>query len=168
LVLPRRQPDQPPGNDNPPTLDISRTKDVRLSWRLEVKPGAVPGLSYYRLELVDADHTVIWESRNLPVGKGQSLGKSKRLKVVEFKDRVADEGDEGMYFFRVRAYSEAGEVLNQEDPRPIRASCATATTPTANASMRAKTSGCGTAAARGRMWSRRATWPWPHLRKPAC
>lgn len=116
LSLPRRQPDQPPGHDNPPMLDIGKVKDVRLSWRLEVKPAAVPGLDHYRLELVDADHTAIWESRNIPAGKTQSVGKSKKIKVADFRDQVADEASEGIYYFRVRAYSETDEMLNEEDP----------------------------------------------------
>lgn len=116
LGLTVKYPDQPVGPDNPPYLDVQRTRTVKVKWQANRKPVTVPQLAYYRLELVNADGAIVWESNNIPKGTGRSTSKTKTLKVAEFRGLVEDEEDEGIYFFRVRGYSESGEILNEEDP----------------------------------------------------
>lgn len=117
LKLTKRYQDKPIGPDNPPYLDIKRTRSITIKWEVNRKPATITQLAYYRLELVNADSAVVWESKNIAKGAGRSTKKSKMLKVAEFRGLVEDEEDEGIYFFRVRGYSESGELLNDEDPK---------------------------------------------------
>ena len=51
---------------------------------------------------------VAWESSNIP-----KTSYSKGIKVKSFRDDLED----GLYYFRIRAYSESGELLSIEDPQ---------------------------------------------------
>jgi DNA phosphorothioation-dependent restriction protein DptH len=116
LRLTVQDPSQPVGPDNPPYLDLQRTRTVPIKWQANRKPATIPELAYYRLELVNADGAVVWESKNIAKGTGQRTSKTTNLKVAEFRGLIEDEEDEGIYFFRVRGYSESGEILNDENP----------------------------------------------------
>ena len=115
-----KYPDKPIGPDNPPYLDIKRTNSIILKWEANRIPATITQLAYYRLELVNADGAVVWESKNIAKGTGRRTTKSKTLKVAEFRGLVDDEEDEGIYFFRVRGYSETGELLNDEDTENVK------------------------------------------------
>lgn len=112
LNLSPRDKDQPVGPDNPLYLDVRRANSVRVKWETNPKPAAVPDLAYFRIEIVDADGAITWESKNVRNTKSARTYRTKSIKVSEFRDQVED----GLYFFRMRAYSNTGEVLSAEDP----------------------------------------------------
>ena len=65
-------------------------------------------IKYFRVEIISTEGDLVaWESKNITVGSS-----SKKINVKDFRDNVED----GLYYFRVRAYSEGGELLNFEDP----------------------------------------------------
>ena len=108
LGLKARDEESPLGPDNPPYLDVNKSTSVKVSWVTDPKPNLVPEIKYFRIEIISTDGDLVaWESKNIPVNSG-----SKRIHVKEFRDRVED----GLYYFRVRAYSDVGELLNFEDP----------------------------------------------------
>lgn len=109
--LPSRNTDRPTGADNPRYLDVQRATTVKIKWETNPKPAAVADLKTFRIELVSTEGAVVWESKNIPVGASTRPQRSKTLKVAEFRDRVED----GLYFFRMRAYAETGEIINEED-----------------------------------------------------
>ena len=112
LNLPARYKEQPIGVDNPLYLDVKRASSVTIKWKTDPKPLAVPDLAYFRIEIVGTDGTLTWESRNIPRSKSTKAERSRKLKTAEFREQVED----GLYFFRVRAYTESGDILNAEDP----------------------------------------------------
>lgn len=108
LGLKARDESQPIGPNNPPYLDVNKATSVKVSWTTDPKPNLVPGIKYLRIEIISTDgHLVTWESKNIP-----AKSSSKRISTKIFRDIVED----GLYYFRVRAYSEGGELLNYEDP----------------------------------------------------
>ena len=112
LNLPPRDGSQPVGADNPRYLDVNRASMVSLKWSTQPKPSVAPDLKHFRIEIVSAENgAVAWESKNIPVGGSTKAYRSKALKVAEFRPAVED----GLYFFRVRAYSASGDILNEED-----------------------------------------------------
>lgn len=108
LDLPPREKGKPIGPDNPHYLDVMRATSVKVEWKTDPKPALVPELAYFRAEIVSSEgDLIVWESKNIP-----KTSTSKLLKVKDFRDHVED----SLYYFRVRAYSESGELLAQEDP----------------------------------------------------
>lgn len=113
LRLPTREPNQPIGPDNPLYLDVKRTKSVSLRWETNPKLATVEDLTHFRVEIVSTDGAIVWESKNIRKTKGTRNYQTKGLKVAEFRDQIEEE--DNLYFFRVRAYSETGQILNEED-----------------------------------------------------
>jgi len=116
LGLKARDESIPLGPDNPPYLDVNKATSIKISWTTDPKPNLVPEIKYYRIEIISTEGDLVaWESKNLPVSSS-----SKRVNVRDFRDSVED----GLYYIRVRAYSEGGELLNFEDheenPRVLR------------------------------------------------
>jgi len=111
LNLPAREKDQPVGPDNPLYLDVMKASSVRIKWETNPKPAAVKDLTYFRVEIVSTEGAVAWESKNIRNSASRRAYRSRTLKVADFRYQVED----GLYFFRVRAYSESGEILNEED-----------------------------------------------------
>lgn len=111
LNLSAREKDQPVGPDNPLYLDVMRTNSVRIKWETNPKPAAVKDLAYFRIEIVSTEGAVAWESKNIRNSTSPRAYRSKRLKVADFRYQVED----GLYFFRIRAYSDSGEILNEEN-----------------------------------------------------
>mgnify|MGYP000974804140 CR=1 FL=1 len=112
LKLPPRDGSQPVGADNPRYLDVNRASTVQLKWSTQPKPSVVPDLKHFRIEIVSAENgAVAWESKNIPVGSSTKEYRSKALKVAEFRPAVED----GLYFFRIRAYSDSGDIINEEN-----------------------------------------------------
>lgn len=112
LNLPPRDGSQPVGADNPRYLDVNRASTVQLKWSTQPKPSVVPDLKHFRIEIVSAENSAVaWESKNIPVGNSTKDYRSKALKVAEFRAAVED----GLYFFRVRAYSDSGDIINEEN-----------------------------------------------------
>lgn len=119
LELPARDPNGPVGADNPRYLDVKKASNVRVKWSTNPKPATVDELAYFRIEIVSTDEAIpgtssgaiTWESKNITVGKSKLETRSHTLKVSDFREQVED----GLYFFRVRAYSANGDILNEED-----------------------------------------------------
>ena len=118
LDLPARDNNAPIGPDNPRYLEVQKATTVRLKWVTDPKPAAVDELAYFRIEIVSTeDYTpgsggaIVWESPNILVSKSTRPQQSKSLKVADFRNQVED----GLYFFRVRAYSASGDIINEED-----------------------------------------------------
>ncbi|MBN2006292.1 MAG: hypothetical protein JXA21_23260 [Anaerolineae bacterium] len=111
--LSAKESNQPIGPDNPMYLDVNKARTIGVRWTSNPKPATMEELAYFRLEIVSADNgATAWESGNIRNNlRTKSASRSKSLKVPEFRDQIED----GLYFFRVRAYSEIGEVLNEED-----------------------------------------------------
>jgi len=120
LDLPARDAQAPVGPDNPRYLDVAKSSSVRIKWETNPKPVAANDLAYFRIEIVStelAGGAIVWESKNIPVGKSTQASRSKKLNVADFRNQFSDPEADGLYFFRVRAYSAAGEILNEEDPQ---------------------------------------------------
>lgn len=113
LQLSTREPGQLPGPDNPLYLEVKHTNSVSLRWETNPKPATVEELTYFRIEIVSTDGAIVWESKNIPKTKGAKPYQSKGLKVAEFREQIDEE--DNLYFFRVRAYSDTGQILNEED-----------------------------------------------------
>jgi DNA phosphorothioation-dependent restriction protein DptH len=108
LGLKAHDENQPIGPNNPPYLDVNKAPSIKVSWITNPKPSLVPGIKYLRIEIIGTDGDLVaWESKNIP-----AISSSKKINVKDFRDIVED----GLYYFRVRAYSESGELLNYEDP----------------------------------------------------
>ena len=108
LGLKARDETQSIGPNNPPYLDVNRASSVKVSWTTDPKPNLVPGIKYLRIEIIATDGDLVaWESKNIP-----AISNFKRINVKEFREIVED----GLYYFRIRAYSESGDLLNYEDP----------------------------------------------------
>lgn len=103
--------EEPVGPDNPLYLHVNRHRTIRLKWETNPKPSAVIDLSYFRIEIVSTDGAIAWESKNIPNTKARAAYRSKQLNVSEFRDQIED----GLYFVRVRAYTESGDILSEED-----------------------------------------------------
>jgi len=111
LDLPSRDKDAPIGPDNPLYLDVMRTRSVRLRWETNPKPSTLPDLAYFRIEIVSSEGAVSWESKNFRNSASTRAYRTKRLNIADFRHQVED----GLYYFRIRAYSESGEILNEEN-----------------------------------------------------
>lgn len=108
LGLKARDESAPLGPDNPPYLDVNKAASIKVSWTTDPKPNLVPEIKYYRIEIISTEGDLVaWESKNIPVGSS-----SKKVNVKDFRNSVED----GLYYFRMRAYSEGDELLNFEDP----------------------------------------------------
>jgi DNA phosphorothioation-dependent restriction protein DptH len=107
-TLPLREPGQP-GPDNPRYLDLRRAGTVKVAWHTEPRPALVADLAYFRIELVNTESYLrAWQSKNILY-----TSSSKSIKVKDF-----GELDEGLYYFRVRAYTEGGELISREESSP--------------------------------------------------
>jgi len=116
LGLKARDENAPLGPDNPPYLDVNKASSIKIGWTTDPKSNLVPEIKYYRIEIISTEGDLVaWESKNIPVSTS-----SKKINIKDFRDNVED----GLYYFRVRAYSEGGELLNFEDheenPRVLR------------------------------------------------
>ena len=108
LGLKARDENQPYGPNNPPYLDVNKATSVKLNWSTDPKPSLVPGIKYFRIEIIGTDGDLVaWESKNIPASSS-----SKKINMKDFREIIED----GLYYFRLRAYSESGELLNFEDP----------------------------------------------------
>lgn len=108
LGLKPRDDTSPLGPDNPPYLDVNKATSLTVKWTTDPKPNLVPDLKFFRIELISTEGDLVtWESKNIPVKSSY-----KKINLKEFRDVV----DDGLYYLRVRGYSDGGELLNFEDP----------------------------------------------------
>jgi len=101
LRLPRR-----PDDD---LLIYDAAQRLTVGWRTDPPPGDAPGLAFFRIEVVDADGEVAWESALLKVSAARQSRRSKQLKDLELPS--------GVYFLRVVGLSEHGDALGDQPPR---------------------------------------------------
>jgi len=118
--LPTRDQSATPGADNPRYLDLNKAKTVKVRWTTDPKPTVASGLAFFRIEIISTEEVgsgaVAWESKNIPIGTSTKPERSKSLKLAEFSQQF----EEGLYYFRVRAYSDTGDILNNEEPANLR------------------------------------------------
>ncbi len=93
-----------------PLLDASSRPIV--AWRTTPKPLDVPGLDYFRIELLSADRLVVWESALLKRGTNTTARRSRTIKEGDLAGL-----DSGVYFFRVVALNTAGDPFPAQDLR---------------------------------------------------
>jgi DNA helicase HerA-like ATPase len=102
LKLPRRK--------EYPYLMLDATERVVVSWHTDPKPINVPGLAFFRVEVLSADREVVWESPLIKRGTGATARRSRTI-----RDLTALET--GVYFFRVIALDEAGDPFPEQPLR---------------------------------------------------
>lgn len=103
-------------SDNLHYLDLGKATTVKIVWHTDPRSSLVSDLAYFRIELVNTDGYLIdWQSNKIAKSKSTKNLISKSIKVKEFKDQVED----GLYFFRVRAYTEGGELISREENAEI-------------------------------------------------
>lgn len=111
LRLTARDPSRPLGADNPLFLDVRKARTVQVKWETRPKPSLLPELAHFRIELVDADGAVTWQGKNIRNTTSKLSSRTRSVKVAEFRDLVED----GIHYFRVRAYTQNDEILNEEN-----------------------------------------------------
>lgn len=99
LKLPRRSEDQ--------LAVLSPSEAVDVAWECTPKPANVPGLSHFQIQLLNADHVEVWSSPLIKKGGGVTAKRRRKIK---------DLGgiESGIYFFRLVALSETGDLFEQE------------------------------------------------------
>jgi hypothetical protein len=83
---------------------------INLIWHTTPPPIDVPGLEYFRIELVSSDREVAWESSLIRNTTGKTARRSRQI-----KDLNAIES--GVYFLRVVALNDAGDPLSEQPLR---------------------------------------------------
>lgn len=104
LKLPRRKDDG--------VLLFDPNVKVAVSWVTTPRPLDVPGLEYFRLELLSSDRVVVWESPLIKRGTGASSRRSRTIKHADLASL-----DSGVYFFRVIALDSAGDPFPPQELR---------------------------------------------------
>ncbi|MCC6613392.1 MAG: hypothetical protein IT320_07935 [Anaerolineae bacterium] len=112
LALPARNSDEPSGPENPLYLDVNHSNSISIRWETDPKPATINQLSHFRIELINTDEVIVWESSNVKNTNSARAYRTKTVNLRDFRDLVEDD----IYFFRVRAYNEVGEIINAEDP----------------------------------------------------
>lgn len=101
LRLPRRQDDE--------LLRYDPAERLAVSWKSDPPPGDAPGLAFFRVEVVDSDGQVGWETDLIKAVAGRQAKRSKQLKGLELPS--------GIYFVRVVPLSEHGDPLGEQPAR---------------------------------------------------
>lgn len=83
---------------------FQRSAKLTLSWQTAPKPPDVPGLEFFRVQIVSADRIVVWES---PMIKRGTSPRPVRSRLVKGDDLTGLES--GVYFVRVIALSAEGD-----------------------------------------------------------
>jgi hypothetical protein len=89
---------------------LESTASVRVSWQTNPAPLDVPGLEYFRVELVSSDGVVAWETALIRRGTGRTARRSRTVSDLS-------DVEPGVYFFRVVALNIAGDELADQEPR---------------------------------------------------
>jgi hypothetical protein len=101
LRLPRRQDDD--------LLLYDAAERLVVAWKSDPPPGDAPGLAFFRVEVVDADGHVAWETDLIKAIAGRQAKRSKQLKNLGLPS--------GIYFVRVVPLSEHGDPLGIQPSR---------------------------------------------------
>ncbi len=102
-------------------LKLSRRKDDKLlllpssdkvpvAWQTMPAPIDVPGLEYFRVQMLNAERVPVWESPLIKRGTGKS---ARRVRTVRDLAGI----DSGVYFFRVTALNAAGDPFPDQPLR---------------------------------------------------
>ncbi len=101
LKLPRRKEDG--------LLILQASEKLSLGWRTTPAPIDVPGLAFFRVQLLSADRVPVWESPLIKVGSGKTARRSHTVKGLAGLDS-------GIHFFRVVALDTVGDPFPGEQP----------------------------------------------------
>ncbi|HLG50419.1 MAG TPA: hypothetical protein VKY56_02150 [Chloroflexota bacterium] len=104
LKLPRRREDG--------VLEFDASGKTILSWQTTPPPIDVPGLAYFRVEVVNSDRVVVWETPLIKAGQGRTARRSRTVKDLTVLET-------GVYFFRVIALSAAGDPFDEQPARDV-------------------------------------------------
>jgi len=104
LKLPRRK------DDGLPFLEQGLQSKVSLSWVTSPLSVDVPDLAYFRVELVNSQRMVMWESTLIKSGSGKTAKKTKTFKSIS-------DLESGVYFFRTIALNPTGDPFPQQPLR---------------------------------------------------
>ena len=83
---------------------------VNLVWHTTPPPIDVPGLEYFRIELVSSDREVAWESALIRNTGGKTARRSRQVKDLNGIES-------GVYFLRVVALNDAGDPISDQPLR---------------------------------------------------
>lgn len=89
---------------------LESTDSVRVGWQTSPAPLDVPGLEYFRVELVSSDGVVAWETSLIKRGTGRTARRSRTVSDLS-------DVEPGVYYFRVVPLNIAGDALGEQDPR---------------------------------------------------
>jgi len=102
LKLPRRKDDGFPFLETP--------NKVSVAWQTAPPPIDVPGLTYFRVEVLNSDRVVTWESPLIKAGGGKTARRSRTIKGLVGLDN-------GIYFFRIIALNAIGDPFPEQGLR---------------------------------------------------
>lgn len=109
LKLPRRREDGLPLFDGPKS-------EVKIGWQTTPPPMDVDDLAHFRIEVVNSDRQVVWETPLIKNTGGKTAKRQRSIKRLDL--------DTGIYFFRVIALDKAGDPFPAQ---PLRDQAAGAT-----------------------------------------
>ncbi len=85
-------------------LAMQADQKVIIAWTTDPAAINVPGLTHFRVEVLNSEHVVVWESALIKVTRTQRRSKTVgELSILET----------GVYFFRVAGLSEAGDPIGR-------------------------------------------------------
>lgn len=102
LKLPKRKEDG--------LLYLDPAKKVVVAWQTTPAPMDVPELDYFRVELLNADRVIAWESPLIKSKAGKTAKRSRTIKDLPSLDS-------GIYFFRVVALNGDGDEFPEQELR---------------------------------------------------
>ncbi|MGI8552043.1 MAG: hypothetical protein ACR2PL_14845, partial [Dehalococcoidia bacterium] len=89
---------------------LKASERIAVKWQTIPRPSDVPGLAYFRVEVLDADRNVVWESPLIKSGGGTSPRRSRTIAGLTGLDS-------GVYFFRLAALNDAGDPFPEQERR---------------------------------------------------
>lgn len=92
-------------------FEATTGRQFKISWETDPAPQLCRDLAYFRIQAVDPYGIFQWESTRIQKGKSTARSRSRLITSDQLQDL-----EEGLYFFRVCAYSRNGELLNGNDP----------------------------------------------------
>lgn len=89
---------------------LNANDKIVVAWQTTPAPMNVPNLEYFRVELLNSDRVIMWESPLLKNTKGRTARRTRTIKGLEGLDS-------GVYFFRVIALDSDGEPFPEQPLR---------------------------------------------------
>jgi len=97
----------PPRDDD--LLVYEPTDRLPVAWKTDPPPGDAPGLAFFRVEVVDVDGQIVYETDLIKAVSGRQEKRRKYLKDLELPS--------GVYFIRVIPLTEHADSMGEQEPR---------------------------------------------------